>query len=144
MPLNTGGDGAPAPAVCAGRFARRAPAVAEAAQTRAQRARGGGGGGGAQAAVLAIIALLALPAVLAVGCTTVAPQISGGTDDTGAPLGAKRRCAIGEILLSISDLGVRYLFRSGLTSPLLVRGPHYTHCHVYLLHAVYSQTLLAC
>jgi hypothetical protein len=25
---------------------------------------------------------------------------------------------------------------------LLVRGPHYTH--VYLLHAVYSQTLLAC
>jgi hypothetical protein len=36
----------------------------------------------------------------------------------------------------------RYLFRSGLTSPLLVRGPHYTH--VYLLHAVYSQTLLAC
>ena len=37
-----------------------------------------------------------------------------------------------EILLSISDLGVRYLFRSGLTSPLLVRGPHYTH--VYLLH----------
>eukprot|EP01046_Picozoa_sp_COSAG06_P000698 COSAG06_NODE_20_length_33882_cov_18.856969_10_plen_49_part_00 len=26
--------------------------------------------------------------------------------------------------------------------PLLVRGPHYTH--VYLLHAVYSQTLLAC
>eukprot|EP01046_Picozoa_sp_COSAG06_P011742 COSAG06_NODE_674_length_13168_cov_694.183641_8_plen_107_part_00 len=42
-----------------------------------------------------------------------------------------------EILLSISDLGVRYLFRSGLTSPLLVRGPHYTH--VYLLHAVYSQ-----
>eukprot|EP01046_Picozoa_sp_COSAG06_P096538 COSAG06_NODE_42644_length_379_cov_5.614286_1_plen_76_part_10 len=29
-----------------------------------------------------------------------------------------------EILLSISDLGVRYLFRSGLTSPLLVRGPH--------------------
>ena len=46
-----------------------------------------------------------------------------------------------EILLSISDLGVRYLFRSGLTSPLLVRGPHYTH--VYLLHAVYCQTLLA-
>jgi hypothetical protein len=36
---------------------------------------------------------------------------------------------------------VRYLFRSGLTSPLLVRGPHYTH--VYLLHAVYCQTLLA-
>ena len=28
------------------------------------------------------------------------------------------------------------------TSPLLVRDPHYTH--VYLLHAVYSQTLLAC
>jgi hypothetical protein len=26
---------------------------------------------------------------------TAAPQISGGTDDTGAPLGAKRRCAIG-------------------------------------------------
>ena len=46
-----------------------------------------------------------------------------------------------EILLSISDPGVRYLFRSGLTSPLLVRGPHYTH--VYLLHAVYCQTLLA-
>ena len=46
-----------------------------------------------------------------------------------------------EILLSISDLGVRYLFRSSLTSPLLVRGPHYTH--VYLLHAVYCQTLLA-
>ena len=36
---------------------------------------------------------------------------------------------------------MRYLFRSGLTSPLLVRGPHYTH--VYLLHAVYCQTLLA-
>jgi hypothetical protein len=35
----------------------------------------------------------------------------------------------------------RYFFRSGLTSPLLVRGPHYTH--VYLLHAVYCQTLLA-
>ena len=46
-----------------------------------------------------------------------------------------------EILLSISDPGVRYLFRSSLTSPLLVRGPHYTH--VYLLHAVYCQTLLA-
>ena len=29
-----------------------------------------------------------------------------------------------------------------LTSPLLVRGPHYTH--FYLLHDVYSQTLLAC
>jgi hypothetical protein len=46
-----------------------------------------------------------------------------------------------EILLSIADPGVRYLFRSSLTSPLLVRGPHYTH--VYLLHAVYCQTLLA-
>ena len=34
------------------------------------------------------------------------------------------------------------LFRSNLTSPLLVRGPHYTH--VYLLHAVYSQTLFTC
>jgi hypothetical protein len=35
----------------------------------------------------------------------------------------------------------RYLFRSGLTSPLLARGPHYAHA--YLLHAVYCQTLLA-
>ena len=41
----------------------------------------------------------------------------------------------------ISDLGVRYLFRRNLTSPLLVRGPHYTH--VYWLHAVYCQTLRA-
>ena len=32
--------------------------------------------------------------------------------------------------------------RKELTSPLLVRGPHYTH--VYLLHAVYSQTLSTC
>ena len=46
-----------------------------------------------------------------------------------------------EILLNISDLGVRYLFRRNLTSPLLVRGPHYTH--VYWLHAVYCQTLRA-
>ena len=46
-----------------------------------------------------------------------------------------------EILLDISDLGVRYLFRRNLTSPLLVRGPHYTH--VYWLHAVYCQTLRA-
>ena len=45
-------------------------------------------------------------------------------------------------IVSISDLGVRDLFRSNLTSPLLVRGPHYTH--VYLLHAVYSQTLFTC
>ena len=44
--------------------------------------------------------------------------------------------------VNISDLGVRDLFRSNLTSPLLVRGPHYTH--VYLLHAVYSQTLFTC
>ena len=29
-------------------------------------------------------------------------------------------------MLNISDLGVRYLFRRNLTSPLLVRGPHYT------------------
>eukprot|EP01046_Picozoa_sp_COSAG06_P018686 COSAG06_NODE_1308_length_9914_cov_6.225879_4_plen_108_part_00 len=33
------------------------------------------------------------------------------------------------------------MHRSSLTSPLLVRGPHYTH--VYSLHAVYCQTLLA-
>ena len=45
-------------------------------------------------------------------------------------------------IVNISDLGVRDLFRSNLTSPLLVRGPHYTH--VYLLHAVYSQTLFTC
>jgi hypothetical protein len=46
------------------------------------------------------------------------------------------------MLLSISDPGVRYLFRSSLTSPLLVWRPHYTH--VYMLHAVYCQTLHAC
>ena len=44
-----------------------------------------------------------------------------------------------EILLNIPDLGVRYLFHRNLTSPLLVRGPHYTH--VYWQHAVYCQTL---
>ena len=34
-----------------------------------------------------------------------------------------------EILLDISDLGVRHLFLRNLTSPLLVRGPHYTHVY---------------
>eukprot|EP01046_Picozoa_sp_COSAG06_P046847 COSAG06_NODE_6702_length_2819_cov_3.351838_4_plen_86_part_00 len=32
---------------------------------------------------------------------------------------------------------------SSLTSPLLVWGPHYRYTHVYVLHAVCCQTLLA-
>ena len=41
----------------------------------------------------------------------------------------------------VNLVGVMYLFHRNLTSPLLVRGSHYTH--VYWLHAVYCQTLRA-
>ena len=66
-----------------------------------------------------------------------------GSRGVTRPLSAFLRLAMlsGNCEQPEQTLGVRYLFRRDLTSPLLVRGPHYTH--VYWLHAVYCQTLLA-